>query len=274
MIYLRLAGGLGNQLFQVAAASLYSHWLDQGVSIVDDGLSRYNSVRTLLYQYVLQPKKKNWEHVSTRSLMALASGRLRLGRLSVPVLSVADQNILKYGRTRNCRLPRFMDGYFQQFWTYELFVEALSHFYIYSPSEASASSTQNDCVAVHIRGSDFLLVKGFAVVDSSFYLRCFTQAVSAGYTNFDVYTDDLEYSQLILSPVRSCYPHLCIRVLPSGSVLEDFNGIRSAGARIIGNSTFSWWASALSNGGPTWSTPYFSEQCRKPFALHGEIYVA
>ena len=273
MIYLRLAGGLGNQLFQVAAASLYSQWIDQRISLIKDGLSRYDSPRDLLFSQILQPKDGSWFFSNPNSLIGICSGRIRLGRLPIPVLSVNDRNISRPIHSQTFRLPRFMDGYFQRFWTYELFCKALSGFTIHSLPEVLPISLGNACVAVHIRGSDFLRVKGFDVCDSIFYLNCFGKAIASGYNCFGVYTDDLAYSESILSPIRSRYPWIVIEVASSGSVLDDFYGIRTASARIIGNSTFAWWAAALSLGGPTWSSPYIVEQRRRPFALDGEIYV-
>lgn len=273
MIYLRLAGGLGNQLFQVAAASLYSQWINQSVSLIKDGLSRYDSPRELLFSQILQPKDGSWYFSNPNSLIGICSGRIRLGRLPIPVLSVNDRHISRPIHSVTFRLPRFMDGYFQQFWTYELFCKALSGFSIRSLPKNRPLSLENNRVAVHIRGSDFLKVKGFDLVDSSFYLNCFSEAIASGYNYFDVYTDDLVYSESILSPIRSRYPCISIEVASSGSVLDDFYGIRSASARIIGNSSFAWWAAALSQGGPTWSTPYIVEQRRRPFALDGEIHV-
>ena len=273
-IFLRLAGGLGNQLFQVAAASLYSRWLDKGVCIISDGLSSYKSHRKLLYHHVLRPRLANWHLPLRDSLASLVFSRLRLGRLPIPNLTINDGNALTPMECWPKCLPKFMDGYFQGFWTYSLFIEALSNFIIPSFPETLDSLPASGYVAVHIRGSDFLSVKGFDVVGSSFYSHCFDQAVSHGYTRFVVYTDDLDYASSILSVIRFRHCSVSVDVMSSVSVLDDFNGIRWADARIIGNSTFGWWAAALSSGGPTWSTPQFVEKSRKPFILPGEIYVS
>lgn len=276
-IFLRLAGGLGNQLFQVAAASLYSKWLHKEVYVFSDMLTSYNLSREPLYQHILRPRCASWHHFSRSSftsLSSLVSCRLRFGRLPVSALAINDRNILKSSLGTPKCFPVFMDGYFQNFWTYDLFTEALSNFLVPPIPESLSQPLVTSYVAVHIRGSDFLAIRGYSIASISFYLYCFEQAISHGYNSFVVYTDDPDYAHSILSVIRLRYPSVSINLIDSVSVLGDFNGLRSAPARIVGNSTFGWWAAALSSGGPTWSTSHFVAQCRKPFVLPGEIYVS
>jgi hypothetical protein len=273
MIYLRLAGGLGNQLFQVAAATLVSSWLRQQVSILDVGLSRYKFSRQSLFHHILKPRSSAWRCSPCSLFSLLLADRLRLGRLPIPFVSINDSNINQVLCSLSLPFPRFMDGYFQKLWTPDSFSESLSLFDI-APIMQHHFSDVHDYVAVHIRGGDFLSEQGFAIVDHEFYLKCFEQAVARGFDHFVVLTDDTCYVQSILPSITSAFPAVTISVAASSSVLEDFNIIRSAPARIIGNSTFAWWATALSSGGPTWSTPYFVADRRKPFLLPGEVFVS
>jgi len=272
-IFVRLAGGLGNQLFQVAAATLVSNRLRQDIFLVANGLSNYNVSRELMFQHILRPQTSHWRYTSPGAIATFLADRFRLGRLPVPAMSINDSNILNSLSPCFLRLPCFMDGYFQQFWTAELFFESLSYLNIASSLGGSAVSDDVNWVSVHVRGGDFLSESRYLIADFDFYLRCFELAVGQGFRRFMIVTDDKSYAQSILLYLSDAFPGIMIEVAPPSSALDDFYRIRNAPARIIGNSTFAWWASALSLSGPTWSSPSFVAGSPKPFLLPSEIYV-
>jgi hypothetical protein len=167
-----------------------------------------------------------------------------------------------------------MDGYFQSAWTYRIFFETISSFSLRPPTPASQSLITSRDVVIHVRGTDFLSDPDFFLTDTDFYVKCIHMALARGYHSFAFVTDDPQYCRSLISLISASFPGVSFRLLKSSGIVTDFDILRISSARIMGNSTFSWWAAALSQGGPTWSTPYFTAARRKPFVLPGEIYVS
>ena len=71
------------------------------------------------------------------------------------MISVNDRNINRVLAAKIVA-PLFMDGYFQDFWSWPLFEQALSQLDV-PPVSSLDSRIQADEVLVHIRGGDFLL---------------------------------------------------------------------------------------------------------------------
>jgi len=274
MIYLRLAGGLGNQLFQIAAAAHYSRIRNAPVYLVPSGLSRYRTKRVSSYSVALLDC--SWLQLLPPNSFVInyLCSRLRLGKLALSGLSVSDSNFLQSSSysAKFCRL--FMDGYFQSAWTYRIFFETISSFSLRPPTPASQSLITSRDVVIHVRGTDFLSDPDFFLTDTDFYVKCIHMALARGYHSFAFVTDDPQYCRSLISLISASFPGVSFRLLKSSGIVTDFDILRISSARIMGNSTFSWWAAALSQGGPTWSTPYFTAARRKPFVLPGEIYVS
>ena len=62
-----------------------------------------------------------------------------------------------------------------------------------------------------------------------------------------VISEDKRYGEEVIKELKKCLPDLQISITKSDSIQNDFNVIRSAKFAILSNSTFSWWASFLSN---------------------------
>jgi hypothetical protein len=246
MIYIRISGGLGNQLFQLAAASFLTSNNHCRVVPFIDGLKSYKQSRdpdfvTLLQQngWVLLDEKS--KHRIVRHLSVSA----RVGKL-LPVLGVNDRNIWKTKITSLSEAPRFMDGYFQRGWTEETFACAIANMPVQPISDAAAKRSNKDEVAMHIRGGDFLRLPSYQVVDAKYYVRATELALEQGFKRFFIISDDASYASSIRDQIREKFSDVDMRLSPLGNnVLEDFDLMRAAPARIIGNSTFAWWAAVF-----------------------------
>ena len=86
-----------------------------------------------------------------------------------------------------------------------------------------------------------------------------------------VVTDDAAHAQRLLGDVgRKC--GVSFRIAGSDGALSDFERIRRAKYRIISNSTFSWWAAALSRaGGLTVGCDRWTQRRQRAYRLDGEI---
>ncbi len=269
-IYLRLAGGLGNQLFQTAAATLVSSVLKRPIIVITSELSRYQVPREFNLLKVVQIASGfSFVDSSTPSIMSIGSSRLRLGRI-IPFFSINDRNINRILQHKQL-LPLYMDGYFQDFWTWNLFEQALAQMTV-NPASLANSGIDDDEVLIHIRGGDFILNENLNIADLAFYQRAVAETHGLGFTRYALVTEDQEYTHFIMSTLARRFQSSSFRVIPSAGVLNDFNLIRIATKRIIGNSTFAWWATALgSRSSRTWSTQLLAHGRPKKFLLPGEI---
>lgn len=274
MIYLRLSGGLGNQLFQLAAAALLSDsgCKPQFVTPILEGLLSYNvprepdSLKVLCRNgWLLDPVPRVSEPWRSLSLKA------RAGRW-MPVLGISDRNFWK-AIAHGVSGPYILDGYFQQGWSSDSFSRALSLMQMNSVLPSASLSVSEEEVIIHIRGGDFLKLKQFQVVGFEYYILAMQLALDRGYKYFVVISDDMHYADLIFNKIRKKIPTASIRFLNNGSsALLDFDIIRQAPARIIGNSTFAWWASALGKSdSPTWVPTLLSLGKARDFFLPFEI---
>jgi hypothetical protein len=271
MIYVRLAGGLGNQLFQLAAASLLSQSKGVPVTPLLEGLSLYEEPRAPDSIELLKPS--GWLRSPASQVPAYWKWfalKARSGRW-LPSIGVSDRNFWQ-SFVAGGGTSRILDGYFQYGWTAETFHRATEHMLVRSISTAAAARIDSDEVVVHIRGGDFLRLPLFQVVDVDFYVRAARQAMELGLNRFAIMSDDLSYANDVCEEIREHLPSADIRLIPRGAnALEDFDTLRAATARIIGNSTFAWWAVAFGDlQTPTWSPIMFTRDSLRDFFLPNE----
>lgn len=266
--YLRLAGGLGNQLYQVAALALLAERTGFKPVVVVDGLQRYAAVRQPEVFRLLAPE---WSGaVCQRSAASSMIDRARIGRW-LPGVGVSDRNFWStVGRSLG-HWPIVMDGYFQVGWDLKQFQRAVDLMAPRGLELSDMAPAEDECV-IHIRGGDFLKVPLHQVVDHVYYSRAVQRAVSAGWRRFVVVTDDPAHATSMMQRVRDALGHVAWRMAaPSADALLDFEVLRRAPARIIGNSTFSWWATALDGQrGRTWAPVKFTRERDRDFFLPWE----
>lgn len=272
MIYLRLAGGLGNQLYQLAAASLLSQATRSPVVPLLEGLSRYDEPRSPDSMELLQPA--SWLRSPASPVPLLWRGlslKARAGRW-LPAVGISDRNFWQT-TVRDGGSNRILDGYFQHGWTTESFDSAIAQMPARQIAETAAARIGSNEVIIHIRGGDFLRLPQFQVVDANFYVRATRQAIARGLNRFAIMSDDPPYATSISDEIRKHLPSAEIRLIPPGAnALEDFDTLRAAAARIIGNSTFAWWASAFGKApAPTWAPTKLTLDAPRDFYLPDEI---
>ncbi len=263
MIFTRLAGGLGNQLFQFAAALALRGSQSNAVYLGAQSLNRYKVKRGFdmaslveLPAWCLTDGQRTTHSALADRLMAMRIGRL------FPYFGVGDRNFSKVltagGRCGYVR-SLWLDGYFQQGWDWRAFEGSLAAIASMLRADlAFPPPISADCM-IHVRGGDFLASPLFRVVDAHYYIRAFEMLYrgSLGIKTACVITDDREYASSILENLAAVYPTIQFELAPGhhSGWLQDFMLLRHARSRIIGNSTFSWWAAALDPGRAVTVTP-------------------
>jgi hypothetical protein len=275
MSVLRLAGGLGNQLFQVMAGVLDAHRNNHKVLVLTDALSSYAAARRPdVLRLVRSKDVVTADEVRIPAVVQWLSLRARAGRW-LPGATLNDKNFPgALGATTWASGWRFLDGYFQRGWTQALLDEALSVAQMDPAAIADPGNPPCDCV-IHVRGGDFLNLSSHAIVDVDYYSRCLDLAKAEGYRSFGIVTDDRRYAEQILQALAARHGDLSLFLMPDhGAALADFGTLRAARARIIGNSTFAWWASACdARQTPTWSPDRFVRESLRDFILPYECVV-
>jgi hypothetical protein len=275
MIYLRLAGGLGNQLFQLAAAALLGKNTGQPIMALTDALSSYAQVRAPdALRLVSCQRMVADEHASLKPVLRWLIVNGRAGRW-MPIFGVNDRSTLRETTRAVRRWGGIMDGYFQRGWTSATFSEATSEFTPCKQSERSNSAAPDVCL-IHVRGNDFLLHHSHRVVEANYYVRAIQNARAVGWGRFAIMTDDPDYARDIAHAIERQISNVDIALLsPAPDPLDDFSALRDAPARIIGNSTFAWWAAALDiRHALTWSPSKFARGLPRDFHLDWERAIA
>lgn len=268
-VYVRLAGGLGNQLYQLAAALHFSAGQSQDVAPLAGALSRYNAARK---PESLRLLDNDWQAIGSSAmarLVNLAVVDARAGRW-LPLFGCNDTTFQrKVGNRAPAGHALLLDGYFQRDWNRESFASAVSGF---SMRPAAPSPVDPGECVVHVRGGDFLTLPLYDVTDLDYYVRAMSLASAAAWSRFAILSDDLVHAGRIKTQLEQRLTGISIRLLQSSDdSLADFRLLRDASARIIGNSTFAWWATALdARKGSTWSPARMVRTEERDFFLDWE----
>ncbi len=197
--------------------------------------------------------------------------RGRIGRW-MPRYGVSNQRFEKLVRANRLgQRMLFVDGYFQDTWMPRHLDEAVGMVRVIEPAQLRHPIELFDCL-VHIRGGDFLQYATHRFVDDRYYVHAIGVAKQHGKTCFAVLSDDASYARQIIKSVIAVHRDITIVLLPATSdALDDFHALRFAPARVIGNSTFAWWAAALGNReSVTWAPNQFVRDRKRGFFLQSE----
>lgn len=274
MIYLRLAGGLGNQLYQIAAAILVSDASNLPIAALTDALDSYAAKRAADSLRLINLDAK-LATILPHPVPRVLSTILRAGRWLRP-MGINDGNFWESLPSLVGRRVILMDGYFQAGWPLEELLKIISRLGSMLRVQPDArSAIVADC-CVHVRGGDFLRHAVHSVVDARYYEAAIQAALASGARSFMVVSDDQGYARAILTPVFQRLGCRSVRFEePASDPLTDFSLLTTSPLRVIGNSTFAWWAAALdSNRGITWSPCVFGLNAPRDTALPWERLIA
>jgi hypothetical protein len=276
-IIVRLAGGLGNQLFQIAAAQHFRARGGDRIALSTASLAKYATVRSFDAPLVLDlpgwfraiDGSSHWDRFLTPIVES------RVGRWS-PWRGVSDRNFARVVGRDDAAMngPLWLDGYFQNEWTHDTFERVRREMLDWvRPAVRDSRGASADCV-VHIRGGDFLKSKRHHVLTHAFYesaMYAMRRHIGTS-MRWVCMTDDTDHAAGIIE-------HLCNAgfcggfegYAGSGDLVNDFGMLRNTCNRIVGNSTFAWWARALDDRSSfTLSPSRWSVQGGRPPLLEGE----
>ena len=249
MLFSRIVGGLGNQLFQTAACLKYRKQKEKVIISFLGDIHFPKRVNCLNYIF----ERPNWLYFDnspylnlSTQFIAKTSESLRFGSY-LPLISINDRNFSSINYRSSAKSVLFLDGYFNQKWTYYNLKKAFSQLKL-RKIELNKEHLKicNNEVIIHIRGGDFLKIPNLNICNLEYYKRSINYAISKGHLSFKLIAEDQLYGKDILKEIKKCFIDIKIEMLNSDSIKNDFNLIRSSKSAILSNSTFSWWASFLS----------------------------
>jgi len=267
MINVRLIGGLGNQLFQLAAAVVYSRRFHFPIRLWPGAMGRYATKRELDVHQLINLEEIDTRVVGRASLVQLArAARINPG-LFLKQLWITDCNVLE-GLKRGRRVTTIeLDGYFINSID-QAFIDEAALILRRSIKESGNAvvAPENLCV-IHVRGGDFLKLGWASVTGASYYARAIgTMREIAPNVHFVAITDDQAYASSL-----DWIKNNNVSVLSKG-MLSEFQLLRTAPYAIISNSTFAFWARMLRHkfSGVTIGAPYWSPGVPRRIAVPDE----
>ena len=241
-----LMGGLGNQLFQIAAGLGFQKIYDRPVLFSPSLLG--NQIRSDISRRGFDSKVLLASHeISTSSLIGL---RLALSRQFCPSLLLTDSTPIGETSLNAAQRAHYLYGYFQNYQDVNFVREEMKNRFSAAIAQ-KMSDTQNlgESLVLHIRYGDYRsnpktrafhgLTSVSYYLDSVGYLSSlenfqeiviFSDEPELGFADFtDSYTGDI--------PVRIA--------AASEGPFEDLITMSTAKGIVTSNSTFSWWAAWL-----------------------------
>ena len=300
--FLHLTGGLGNQLFQLAAGlnfsededlfiaakngkprlnqfgepDVLSFALPSSVKVLEE--EKYSRFVSKVFGYVIRVGVNPRKFESPRPFQSIVRF------LASVVASVYFKNFAKLmkisgvGYVGKRQHANLFIGYFQTFKYAEdpHVFEKMSSLRLSDPGRRFEELVQiisnSKMIVVHLRRGDYLNEESFGLIGSDYYLECINELVrSKLYNSVWVFSDDLDAARDLFEGKFDISCEFIGDVdNSSASVLEL---MRFGSAYVIGNSSFSWWGAYLryDRAAPVFApVPWFIGQVEPEQLIPGE----
>ncbi len=250
----KIAGGLGNQMFQYAVAKAVSLKMQQTLYLDTTWFIQHRSRDFELHNYRISYKKAAYAtviwHKVWKRIFTILNLRNRYWVYDEDDTFLYDDSVFhkKYS---------YLMGYFQNPEYFRSIRDVLQREFVLSNQVESGQGQliqklqSTESVAVHVRRGDYVSenhssLQKYIVQDVDYYHRAF-RLVSDKISEpeFYIFSDDIDWCKKNFD--SSIYHIHFIDSSLSNSVHDDFLFMRSCRHFILANSTFSWWAAWLSH---------------------------
>lgn len=243
MIYVRLAGGLGNQMFQYALARQLAFGRGAGIKIDDRWYRRQSKRAMLLGGFALE-----LDYCDEDDYAMLAEGKIPV--VADPVVTergwqVFDPTIL------SSPPPVYLSGYFQSWRYFEAIADEIRQgFTVATPPGPEVLAllhevVDSESISLHIRRTDYLHRKHprETALPLEYYRAALLRILERVDTpKLFVFSDDLAWARDHLDADCSC---VFVDLGPDRQDIDDLRLMAACRHHIIANSTFSWWGAWL-----------------------------
>lgn len=243
--YVYMMGGLGNQIFEYAFARFVKE-TGGAVYLINTSFGRDALRNYKLYHYDVKLP------VAGVLSSCIIDKRVRLGIKGIfPWNIYIARNTFEYIGREETYMYKYFYGYFQNSKYVDPYLDELRCELRYM---GSFSSIQEELigkifgcnsVGIHIRRGDYLEnVSVFRVISEKYYLGAMQYArEKLRNPQFFVFSDDIGWCKGVFPRVDDIH---FIDETYHNTDVDDFEILRRCKHFIIGNSTFSWWTSKLS----------------------------
>jgi len=219
LIYYRVTGGLGNQLFGLNEAFTLSRFFGKRIAFDVSGIQ---------HQSKLSPDWLEWSRTQTW-----------LEPINFEKYGATNLRILNIGYQKDCEI---VDSQFYTGWKFSshrvekggLFRRGEFPFFQVDPVK--------DFLGIHFRAGDYRIHKGLGVLDASYYKDCL-ERLNSDLTK-RIYSDDFNEAKQLAQRLNL---ELDSIIFPSDSAIKVLADLSSARQFISANSTLSWWAIYFGN---------------------------
>ena len=280
VVTVELQGGLGNQLFQLAALR-YASEKNNLIPAIDLSRMRTSVIPRVfeLEDSVLEKLFNGSKVVKNYSNYLLVNRFKWLAHRYLPDTFFYRTFLARgFGYEKsleNLKNIRFLSGYFQ---TYR-YIDQLnwkSKLNDYSPGTIKFLQLYDEIklmnpVGIHIRGKDYLHDKsGIGNLSYKYFLNCINEL---GQVQKDlwIFTDDPFYAQHLMN--QTGFHYKIVDIERQLSTLETMLLFASTKKIIISNSTFAWWSAYLSNGAIIFSPKKWFQGMNDPIDLTPQQWV-
>jgi len=246
-----MAGGIGNQLFILAAGAYYSCQNNENVifdfSSHKNGMTKHGSdIRSLNpavsfrnrpYRFIAKAGMKrfsNWDFFPTYTSRLVGYD---------PALEnhILENQIFGYFQTY-----RYLDHPKVRNLIDSLYLGSTSDWF----DECSSEMLNLPTISVHIRRGDYMNLKdSFGVLSEEYYnsaIRFILENSSTKYARVLVFSDDIAVAKQLVCNLETSLP-VQFAEPPKNNPDESLMLMSQSDALIISNSSFSWWAAQLGN---------------------------
>jgi hypothetical protein len=220
LIYYKLVGGLGNQLFGLSRAYLLHKESEKRIAI---------DVTSLDHTPDSGPEWKNWNGLKDWSELITSPRSLPSPRGLKNLLNTPDQDLPE---------TTFFTGW-------KLSLEEVLRSGLFIPGEIPFSTPKvSDIeVGVHIRGGDYRKAPGIGLLSKAYYRRALQELQVDSGAEITIFSDDPDYASVIAKSLSSQSQINFSNVKSPLFLLAEMS---ESSAFIGSNSTLSWWASFFS----------------------------
>jgi hypothetical protein len=238
-VCVELMGGLGNQLFQYAAAKAIQKY-SRGRLLLNKESSNIHNINGHNYAKELFTDAEEVDIPINATWVLEAQG----------VKIYNQQNGFEEWNPQNIIAPCLLKGYFQYYPAIKSVIPYIRKLLL---ENLHVTKLNPDTAFLHVRRGDYVAYSDFHYLqDESYYTTAYSQLCRQRGKNGSphkllVFSDDIEWCKL----------QQWLLTLPGVEFIEEKDELKSLsqmisclGGAIIANSTFSWWAAVLSD------TPY------------------
>jgi hypothetical protein len=245
-LYLRIQGGIGNQLFQIASGYGIAMQNDMNFVIFDTCDIKSDFTHTDDNRYILETLFKEFPNIKIKCLNVE----------EIPYYKEKPENSFQYSELK-FQYDVLLDGYFQNekyfnFCRSDILykLKAKSQYYnffkmLYQKNAEQMAQKVKNSYFIHIRRGDYVKVPHFSKLYSINYDKYFTSAIA-----YILDADPDAFFYIVSDDIPYCKSYHVLNNINKGFVdLGDIETLYFMSycykGGICSNSTFSWWGSYL-----------------------------